>query len=84
MSQTKIITFLGDRGALKTTYSYESKTYQGGVFAEVLRQFCEYDTMLVCVTEKAKQNTWTVLENFWGGACRPLRNIWVALIFNLT
>ena len=62
MSQTKIITFLGDRGAMQTTYSYKENSYIGGVFAEALRQFCKYDTMLVCVTEKAKINTWPVLE----------------------
>jgi len=62
MSQTKIITFLGDRGAMQTTYSYNKNCYIGGVFAEALRLFCKYDTMLVCVTEKAKTNTWPVLE----------------------
>ena len=72
MSQTKIITFLGDRGALQTTYSYEGKTYQGGVFAEALRQFCQYDTMLVCVTEKAKENTWSVLENLADSRIQPI------------
>ncbi|MEP6519618.1 TIGR02221 family CRISPR-associated protein [Microcoleus vaginatus] len=62
MSKTKIITFLGDRGAMQTTYSYNKNCYIGGVFAEALRLFCKYDTMLVCVTEKAKTNTWPVLE----------------------
>jgi CRISPR-associated DxTHG motif protein len=62
MSKVNIITFLGDRGALQTTYTHNGKEYIGRVFAEALRQFCEYDTMLVCVTERARENTWPVLE----------------------
>jgi len=61
MSKTKIITFLG-KYASPTTYSYKDKLYVGKVFAEALRQFCEYDTMLVCVTQEAKETTWPVLE----------------------
>jgi CRISPR-associated DxTHG motif protein len=59
---TTIVTFLGDRGALQTTYSYQGKHYKGGVFAEALRQFCEFERMIVCVTEKARDKTWSVLE----------------------
>ena len=58
----KIITFLGDRGAMETKYKFQDKVYTGGIFAEALHQFCEYDQMLVCVTEKAKANTWSVLN----------------------
>lgn len=68
----KIITFLGDRGALQTTYSYNGNLYVGGVFAEALRQFCQYDTMLVCVTEKAKENTWSVLEALADPCIKPI------------
>jgi len=68
----KIITFLGDRGALQTTYSYKDNLYTGGVFAEALRQFCEYDIMLVCVTEKAKENTWSVLEQLNDSRIKPI------------
>lgn len=60
---TTIVTFLGDRGALQTTYSYQGENYTGGVFAEALRQFCEFDRMIVCVTKRAKEKTWSVLEN---------------------
>ena len=60
---TTIVTFLGNRGGLLTTYSYQDKNYTGGVFAEALRQFCEFDRMIVCVTERAKEKTWSVLEN---------------------
>lgn len=67
MSQ-KIITFLGAGSATSTTtYAFkdkngEEKKYEGKVFSEALRQFCKYDSMLVCVTEKAKAVNWPVLE----------------------
>jgi CRISPR-associated Csx2 family protein len=61
MSQTKIITFLG-KYRIQTTYLYKDLPYDGEVFAQALRKFCEYDIMLVCVTEEAKKNTWPVLE----------------------
>lgn len=64
----KIITFLGAAPAtFTTTYAFkdkngEEKKYDGKVFSEALRQFCDYDSMLVCVTEKAKTVNWSVLE----------------------
>jgi CRISPR-associated DxTHG motif protein len=61
MSQTKIITFLG-KYPKETIYSYGDNTYKGKVFAEALHQFCQYDSMLVCVTEEAKASSWPVLE----------------------
>lgn len=64
----KIITFLGAGSAtFTTTYAFkdssgEVQKYDGKVFSEALRQFCNYDLMLVCVTEKAKTVNWPVLE----------------------
>ena len=64
----KIITFLGAAPAtFTTTYAFkdkngEEKKYEGKVFSEALRQFCDYNSMLVCVTEKAKALNWPVLE----------------------
>jgi len=58
-----IITFLGDRGAVETRYSFQGREYVGGVFPQALRDFCEYDQMLVCVTPKAREKTWPVLES---------------------
>jgi CRISPR-associated Csx2 family protein len=58
----KIITFLGRRPQL-TQYEYRGKIYSGSVFAEALRQFVDYDQMLVCVTEEAKTDSWSVLQN---------------------
>ncbi len=72
MSHINIITFLGDRGALKTIYTHNGKEYIGGVFAEALRQFCEYDKMLVCVTERARENTWPVLEALGDLRIKPI------------
>lgn len=57
----QIITFLG-LYPRETTYSFEGRTYKGEVFAEVIHQFCEYDSMLVCVTDEAKKSTFPVLE----------------------
>jgi CRISPR-associated DxTHG motif protein len=67
MSQ-KIITFLGAAPAtFTTTYAFKDKNgqeqkYDGQVFPEALRQFCNYDSMLVCLTAKAKTLNWPVLE----------------------
>ncbi|MBE9055640.1 TIGR02221 family CRISPR-associated protein [Sphaerospermopsis sp. LEGE 08334] len=72
MSKINIITFLGDRGALQTTYTHNGNEYIGGVFAEALRQFCDYDTMLVCVTERARENTWPVLEALGDSRIKPI------------
>jgi CRISPR-associated DxTHG motif protein len=56
----KIITFLGVR-PLETTYAYSGKNYHGRVFAEALRQFVNYDQMLVCTTDEARQGVWPIL-----------------------
>ncbi|MCC5653618.1 TIGR02221 family CRISPR-associated protein [Nostoc sp. XA013] len=56
----QIITFLG-LYPRETTYSFEGQTYKGEVFAEALRQFCNYDYMLVCVTREAKDKAFPVL-----------------------
>ncbi len=71
----KIITFLGaipahgtpERPMQPTTYAFKDengveKRYDGYVFPEALRQFCDYDLMLVCLTEKAKAVNWSVLK----------------------
>ncbi|MBE9095867.1 TIGR02221 family CRISPR-associated protein [Tychonema sp. LEGE 07203] len=71
MSQTKIITFLG-KYPRETIYSHNDSTYKGQVFAEALHQFCEYDTMLVCVTEEAKATTWPLLEALGDGRIKPI------------
>ncbi len=57
----KLITFLG-KYPKQTTYLFDGQTYQGQVFAEALRQFTNFDEMLVFTTEEAKATTWPVLE----------------------
>jgi CRISPR-associated DxTHG motif protein len=58
-----IITFLGksffDK---KYEYRYNEKSREGRVFPEALLGLEEFDRMLVCVTEGAKDTTWNVLE----------------------
>lgn len=70
--QKVIITFLGDRGALETKYCIQGRYYLGRVFAEALHQFCEYDRMLVCVTAKAREKTWPVLESLQDTRIEPV------------
>jgi len=71
MSQTKIITFLGAK-AQQTTYSYQGKDYVGEVFAQAIQEFCQYDTMLVCLTELAKEKTFPILEALNDPRIRPI------------
>lgn len=68
----RIITFLGDRGAVPTDYEFNGSVYRGSVFAEALRQFCHFDDMLVCVTAKAKEKTWPVLQALGDDRIRPI------------
>ncbi|WP_413172307.1 TIGR02221 family CRISPR-associated protein [Anabaena azotica] len=57
----RIITFLGIF-TKETTYSFENKIYKGEVFQKALREFCDYDSMLVCVTIGAKEKAFPILE----------------------
>ncbi|AIE73560.1 MULTISPECIES: TIGR02221 family CRISPR-associated protein [unclassified Synechocystis] len=68
----KIITFLGDRGGLDTIYQHQGKNYRGQVFAEALHQFCTYDAMLVCVTDKAKENSYPILAAYNDPRIQPV------------
>lgn len=57
----KVITFLGIRPTL-TQYSWDGKNYAGEVFAKALRQFWQYDSMLVLTTDGAKETSWKYIE----------------------
>ena len=60
---TTIVTFLGAGNPRSTSYLHQGAAYTGLVFAEALRQFYpEYDRMIVCVTDKARETTWSILE----------------------
>jgi CRISPR-associated DxTHG motif protein len=67
----KIITFLGNR-AREATYSYEGRTYVGQLFPEALRQFTEFDEMIVCATEDAARVAWPVLADLNDSRIRML------------
>lgn len=68
----KIITFLGVRPSL-TTYSYQGKEYKGEAFAQVLSEiFPDHETMLVCVTELAKEKTFPILEALNDSRIKPV------------
>ncbi|MHC5762233.1 TIGR02221 family CRISPR-associated protein [Nostoc sp.] len=67
----QIITFLG-LYPRETTYSFEGQTYKGEVFAEALRQFCNYDYMLVCVTSEAKDKAFPVLAKLNDPRIKPV------------
>ena len=62
----KIITFLGvirnPDNAGKYQYELNGIIHEGTVFAEALRQFAEFDEMLVFTTEEARQSSWRFLE----------------------
>ncbi len=58
----KIIAFLG-KYPRETLYSFQGKVYKGRVFPEALRQFIDFDEMLVFVTEEAKTHAFPVLTD---------------------
>lgn len=66
----KILTFLGTsipqnrdtKEPVMTDYLHDGHIYSGYVFPEALRQFADFDKMLVFVTDEAKQMTWPFLE----------------------
>jgi len=58
---TKVISFLGIK-AQNTVYEYHGKSYQGNLFQIALRQFMNFDEMLVFATPEAKRETYPYLE----------------------
>lgn len=58
---TKVISFLGIK-AQDTVYQYQGKTYEGNLFQIALRQFMDFDEMLVFATPEAKKETYPYLE----------------------
>ncbi len=57
----KVITFLGT-SANDTVYEYQGHTYQGKLFQIALRQFVEFEEMLVFTTPEAKSITYPFLK----------------------
>ncbi len=56
----RIVTFLGVRPK-ETSYAFGGTVYSARVFPEALRQFVEYDEMLVLLTDQARSGAWPIL-----------------------
>ena len=67
----KVITFLGTKRQA-TQYSLGNQIYTGDVFAQALRQFLEFDQMLVFVTESARREVYPVLEALKDERIKPV------------
>ncbi len=67
----KIIAFLG-KYPQQTRYEFRGQVYTGQVFPEALRQFVEFDEMLVFVTPEAREFAWPALEALGDPRIRPI------------
>ena len=67
----KTITFLGTKRQ-RIQYSLDDQIYTGDVFAQALRQFLEFDQMLVFVTESARSGVYPVLEALQDERIKPV------------
>ena len=67
----KLITFLGVI-PIKTQYQFNNEVFSGRVFLEALRQFVEFDQMLVFLTKQAKIATWPVLDDLNDARIKPV------------
>lgn len=56
----KVLTFLG-KDPRDTTYEWQGKTYHAQVMAQAIRQFADFDQMLVFVTPDARAKTFPIL-----------------------
>ncbi|MEJ5310511.1 MAG: TIGR02221 family CRISPR-associated protein [Anaerolineae bacterium] len=67
----KVITFLG-RDPKDALYEWQGRTYPGKVFAQALREFVDFDEMLVFVTPLARNETFPVLAELQDKRIRPV------------
>jgi len=58
----RVISFLGT-ATRETEYLYKGERYKGSVFQIAMRQFLDFDEMLVFVTDEARRQAYTVLES---------------------
>jgi CRISPR-associated DxTHG motif protein len=59
-----IISFLGTSASDRYyEYTYQGKSAKGRVFPEALRDLVEFDRMLVCITDGAKNSTWKIVDS---------------------
>lgn len=68
---TKVISFLGT-AVRPTKYSYQEQIYEGSLFQIALRQFVEFDEMLVFVTADARKIAYPVLEELHDPRINPV------------
>lgn len=68
---TKIISFLGT-SVKPTKYNYKEQIYEGSLFQIALRQFVEFDEMLVFVTKEAHKIAYPALEELNDPRIKPI------------
>jgi CRISPR-associated (Cas) DxTHG family len=68
---TYIITFLG-LNPRPMKYEFEGETYSAQVFPEALMNFVSFDRMFVCVTKKAKEETYPILKRLGDKRIEPI------------
>lgn len=67
----KIITFLGT-SVRPTKYSYKDQIYEGSLFQIALRQFVDFDEMLVFVTKDARKIAYPALQELNDSRIKPI------------
>ena len=68
---TKVISFLGT-AVRPTKYSYKEQVYEGSLFQIALRQFIDFDEMLVFVTTDARKIAYPALEELNDPHIKPV------------
>jgi hypothetical protein len=68
---TYIITFLG-LNPRPMEYEFEGTEYSAQVFPEALMNFVSFDRMFVCVTKKAREETYPILERLGDRRIEPI------------
>ncbi len=68
---TKVISFLGT-AVRPTKYSYQEQVYEGSLFQIALRQFVNFDEMLVFVTKEAHKIAYPALEELNDPRIKPV------------
>lgn len=69
--KTKVISFLGTSVKL-TKYSYKEQVYEGSLFQIALRQFMDFDEMLVFVTKEARKIAYPAIEELNDPRIKPV------------
>lgn len=67
----KVVTFLGINPR-DTVYEWKDKTYPAKVTAQAIREFAQFDEMLVFVTPEAKKDTFPMLAELGDSRIKPV------------